>query len=370
MVRMRSAVQSRSRAPLKCGAFTQGEGIGKWVFVNISEAHPVNLILIFDGLRYTFCMDYASSGVNIDAGNRAVERIKPLVQSTFTPHVLTGLGQFASFYELPKGYSEPVLVSCTDGVGTKLKLAIEANTFDTVGVDLVAMCVNDLICCGAKPLYFLDYIAVHALNPDQIELILLGMVNGCKQADCSLVGGEMAEMNDMYRPGDFDLAGFAVGVVEKSDIIDGSQISKGDVIYALPSSGIHSNGVSLVRKVCTPMAMRDHGISLDELLTPTRIYVQDILSLVSRCRIHGIAHITGGGLIENIERILPNHLALDVEFSAIKTPDIFLKLQAAGGIHDSEMRRVFNMGVGMVVITSDRLPSEINACPIGRIVDA
>ena len=194
-------------------------------------------------------MDYASSGVNIDAGNSAVDRIKPLVQSTFNPHVLTGLGQFASFFELPKGYSEPVLVSCTDGVGTKLKLAIEANQFDTVGIDLVAMCVNDLICCGAKPLYFLDYIAVHALDPAQVESIITGMVAGCQQSDVALVGGEMAEMNDMYRPGDFDLAGFCVGVVEKSSIIDGSTIKPGHTMYALPSSGIHSNGYSLVRKV-------------------------------------------------------------------------------------------------------------------------
>ena len=275
-------------------------------------------------------MDYASSGVNIDEGNNAVDRIKPLVQSTFTPQVLTGLGQFASFVELPKGYTEPVLVSCTDGVGTKLKLAIAANQFDTVGIDLVAMCVNDLICSGAKPLYFLDYIAVHALDPNQIESIIKGMVEGCNQANCSLVGGEMAEMNDMYKKGDFDLAGFSVGVVEKSNIIDGSKISVGDTIYALPSSGIHSNGYSLVRKVCTPEVMASFDISMDELLTPTRIYVSDILSAIAHGFVHGIAHITGGGLVENIERILPTGVSIDINVDSVKTPSIFSKFNKRG----------------------------------------
>ena len=293
-----------------------------------------------------------------------------MVQSTFTPQVLTGLGQFASFVELPSGYTEPVLVSCTDGVGTKLKLAIDSATFDTVGIDLVAMCVNDLICCGAKPLYFLDYIAVHALDPNQIESIMTGMVNGCKQAMCSLVGGEMAEMNDMYKKRDFDLAGFSVGVVEKSRIIDGTKISEGDTIYALPSSGIHSNGYSLVRKICTTEAMAANGISAAELLTPTAIYVDDVLSIIDQHEVHGIAHITGGGLVENIERILPKGLGLDIDYSAIQTPDIFIKLQQAGQVADSEMWRVFNMGVGMVIITSDDLSSHGTAYPIGRIINA
>ena len=315
-------------------------------------------------------MDYASSGVNIDAGNDAVDRIKPMVQSTFTPHVLTGLGQFASFVELPKGYTEPVLVSCTDGVGTKLKLAIAANQFDTVGIDLVAMCVNDLICSGATPLYFLDYIAVHALDPNHIETIMTGMVNGCKQANCSLVGGEMAEMNDMYKQGDFDLAGFSVGVVEKANIIDGSKISVGDTIYALPSSGIHSNGYSLVRKVCTPEVMASFDISVNELLTPTRIYVADILTAIAHGHVHGIAHITGGGLLENIERILPTGVSLDINVDSVKIPRIFSKIQQAGCITDAEMWRVFNMGVGMVVISPNALPKSINAYPIGTITRA
>ncbi len=315
-------------------------------------------------------MDYASAGVNIEAGNNAVDRIKPMVQSTFTPQVLTGLGQFASFVELPAGYKQPVLVSCTDGVGTKLKLAIESNIFNTVGIDLVAMCVNDLICCGATPLYFLDYIAVHALDPNQIEQIMTGMVAGCKQASCSLVGGEMAEMNDMYKKGDFDLAGFSVGVVEKSDIIDGSKISVGDTIYALPSSGIHSNGYSLVRKVCTPEVMSEYDISIQDLLTPTKIYVNDILALINAISVHGIAHITGGGLVENIERILPNGVAVDIDQSVINVPEIFRKLQRAASIDEDEMWRVFNMGVGMVIITSDQLPEDSHAYPIGQIVNA
>ena len=315
-------------------------------------------------------MDYASSGVNIDAGNDAVDRIKPLVQSTFTPQVLTGLGQFASFVELPQGYKQPVLVSCTDGVGTKLKLSIEAQTFGTVGIDLVAMCVNDLICCGAKPLYFLDYIAVHALDPNQIEQIMTGMVDGCKQANCSLVGGEMAEMNDMYKKGDFDLAGFSVGVVEKADIIDGSNVAAGDTIYALKSSGIHSNGYSLVRKVCTPDVMAEYNISMADLLTPTRIYVNDVLTLIDQMDVHGIAHITGGGLVENIERILPSGVGVDIDISKVDVPEIFTKLQSAGNIADDEMWRVFNMGVGMVIIASDPLPAGVDAYPIGRIVNA
>ena len=316
-------------------------------------------------------MDYASSGVNIDAGNSAVDRIKPLVQSTFNPHVLTGLGQFASFFELPKGYSEPVLVSCTDGVGTKLKLAIEANQFDTVGIDLVAMCVNDLICCGAKPLYFLDYIAVHALDPAQVESIITGMVAGCQQSDVALVGGEMAEMNDMYRPGDFDLAGFCVGVVEKSSIIDGSTIKPGHTMYALPSSGIHSNGYSLVRKVFNEENMADLNVSTADLLTPTKIYVREVLSIIEQVNVTGIAHITGGGLVENVERILPAGCGVDVDFGAINVPTIFEKIQTAGNVSTAEMQRVFNMGVGMVIITPDTLPANTGAITIiGTITNA
>lgn len=315
-------------------------------------------------------MDYISSGVNIDAGNDAVSRIKPMVQSTFSSHVLTGLGQFAAFFELPKGYVSPVLVSCTDGVGTKLNVAIQANIFDTVGIDLVAMCVNDLICCGAKPLYFLDYIAVHSIHPNHIEKIVKGMVRGCQMSGCSLVGGEMAEMNDMYKKGEFDLAGFSVGVVEKSHIIDGSNISVGDTIYACPSNGIHSNGYSLVRHICTPDVMTDFDISIESLLQPTRIYVDDVLPLIDQVSVTGIAHITGGGLVENITRILPNGVAIDIDRSSVRVPDIFTKLQVAGTVTDDEMWRVFNMGVGMAIITPDSLPDGVDAYPIGTIINA
>jgi phosphoribosylformylglycinamidine cyclo-ligase len=235
----------------------------------------------------------------------------------------------------------------------------------------VAMCVNDLICCGAKPLYFLDYIAVHELDPMQVEQILTGMVAGCQQSGAALVGGEMAEMNDMYRPGEFDLAGFCVGVVEKDQIIDGASIAVGDTIYALPSSGIHSNGYSLVRKIFNhPDKLSAHGVTSSELLVPTRIYVNDVLGLLQTVALHGIAHITGGGLVENIERILPQGLGVDVDFSAIKTPELFNKIQQAGAVSTAEMQRVFNMGVGMALITSATLPEGTEAYPIGRIVRA
>jgi phosphoribosylformylglycinamidine cyclo-ligase len=313
-------------------------------------------------------MDYTSSGVNIDAGNEAVDRIKPLVAKTFSPQVLTGLGQFGSFFELPSGYHQPVLVSSTDGVGTKLKVAIEANQFDTIGIDLVAMCVNDLICSGAKPLYFLDYIAVHALDPQRIETIISGMVSGCSQANMALVGGEMAEMNDMYRPGDFDVAGFCVGVVEKSGIIDGSAIREGDTIYALPSSGIHSNGYSLVRRIFSTESTRQNWrVSVQELLTPTTIYVSAVETLLKNYAVHGIAHITGGGLVENIERIVPQGLGVVIDWASVNTPSIFNTIQKAGTVSDDTMRRVFNMGVGLAIITADDMSDYPDAYPIGRI---
>ena len=310
-------------------------------------------------------MDYQSSGVNIDAGNAAVDAIKARVAATHTPGVLNGLGSFAGFFELPQGYDQPVLVSCTDGVGTKLRLAIEADVYDTVGIDLVAMCVNDLICCGAKPLYFLDYIATHAVEPDMMAQIVSGMCQACEDVGCAVIGGEMAEMNDMYQPGDFDLAGFSVGVVEKADIIDGSSIQAGDTLYALPSSGIHSNGFSLVRKVLPPEVMAREGISATDLLTPTRLYVNEVLEYVKTNEIRGIAHITGGGLEENIERILPKGLGLAIDFDSISVPEIFKTIQRVGNVAEPEMWRVFNMGVGMVLISPEPLDG---ALPIGKVV--
>jgi phosphoribosylformylglycinamidine cyclo-ligase len=312
-------------------------------------------------------MDYASSGVNIEAGNKAVELIKSRVQSTHNPFVLSRLGGFAAHMEIPPGYTNPVLVTCTDGVGTKVKLAIESGILDTVGIDLVAMCVNDMICSGATPLCFLDYIACHALVPTQMESLISGMVTGCKQANCALVGGEMAEMNDLYKEGDFDLAGFAVGVVEKSAIIDGSKIAPGHNIYALLSSGIHSNGFSLVRRVLTDEVRAKHNIAIDTLLTPTTIYVTQILDLIATHTITGIAHITGGGLVENISRILPKGTSLDINYSAWEPPSIFRTIQSIGQISDTEMYRVFNMGIGMVVITPETLPETLSLTHIGTI---
>ncbi len=303
-------------------------------------------------------MDYKSSGVNIDAGNHAVSLIKKIVKKSFTPNVLTGLGSFAAGFQFNTAdYKNPVLVSCTDGVGTKLRIAIDLKKFDTVGIDLVAMSVNDLVCMGAKPLFFLDYIACHALVPDQMQDLLTGMTQGCIESGCALVGGEMAEMNDMYKEGDIDLAGFCVGVVDRDAVIDGTQIKPGDSVYALPASGIHSNGYSLVRKVLTEAVCEREGISRESLLVPTRIYVKDILDLMKDIKITGLAHITGGGLAENTERILPEGVSITLKKSDIKVLDIFKTIQRLGPVDESEMWRVFNMGVGMVVISpSETLP--------------
>lgn len=313
-------------------------------------------------------MDYQSSGVNIEAGNEAVKRIGPAVKRTTIPGVLGGLGHFGAFFELPAGYKTPVLVSCTDGVGTKLRIAIEAGILNTVGIDLVAMNVNDLICSGAKPLFFLDYIAVHKLDPDHIQTIIEGIANGCVASGAALVGGEMAEMNDMYQQGDFDLAGFAVGVVEKSAIIDGKKIAPGDNVYALPSSGPHSNGFSLLRKVITPDIMKKHQLSYRDLLTPTRIYVKPLQQyLESGVTIHGLSHITGGGLPENIARILPPQCRVEIQAGALPKLPVFKIIQEEGAVSPDEMFRVFNMGVGMVVITPDTLPQSQDCIQIGKI---
>lgn len=297
-------------------------------------------------------IDYAQSGVNIEEGNRAVELIKSSVKKTYSSHVLNAIGGFASMVQLPAGYQEPVLVSCTDGVGTKVKIAIEHGILNSVGIDLVAMCVNDLVCCGAKPLFFLDYIACHKLVPEQAKDLIDGMVEGCLQAGCSLVGGEMAEMNDLYKKGDFDLAGFSVGVVEKSKIIDGQRIEPDHYVYGLPSAGLHSNGFSLVRKVLTSEVCEANGITPAQLLTPTRIYVKEVQALLEKADIRGIAHITGGGLAENLARILPGQVCVDIDKKQIPVPPIFKKIQTLGHIAEEEMFRVFNMGIGLVVIAA------------------
>lgn len=313
-------------------------------------------------------MDYQSSGVSIDSGNRAVQLIKDKVRDTFTPNVLGDLGGFAGFFELPEGYRKPVLVSCTDGVGTKVKLAIDIEKYDTIGQDLVAMCVNDMICTGATPLYFLDYIACHKLIPEQMDDIVTGIAKACKQTGMALIGGEMAEMNDVYREGDFDLAGFSVGIVEKDEIIDGSAIAAGQTVYALPASGIHSNGYSLVRKIIAEgSGSRDCKLDINELITPTKLYVKEIADLRQQYSISGIANITGGGLVENINRVVPDALDLNIERDKVRVLDIFRRLQEVGGVNEDEMWRVFNMGVGMVVISEDNIPESAGVYPIGQI---
>tara|TARA_B100000131_G_C18060769_1_gene590332 strand:- start:67 stop:1032 length:966 start_codon:yes stop_codon:yes gene_type:complete len=308
-------------------------------------------------------MDYQSSGVNIDEGNRAVENIKDVVKSTHSAKVLANIGGFAAGFQFPKDdYKEPVLVSATDGVGTKIRLAIEYDGLDTVGIDCVAMCVNDLICMGANPLFFLDYIACHKVDAAIIKKVVGGIAEGCNQANCSLIGGETAEMNDMYQPEDLDIAGFCVGVVDKEKAIDGKNIQEGDTIYALPASGCHSNGYSLIRNVIKQTSLLQDA-NINQLLTPTKIYVNDINQLIKSYDIKGIANITGGGLEENVNRVLPKGLSAMIDKSMIRVLTIFDQIQKYGDIKEAEMYRVFNMGVGMVVITKE----SIKACGAYKI---
>ncbi|KJS84805.1 MAG: phosphoribosylaminoimidazole synthetase [Peptococcaceae bacterium BICA1-8] len=304
-------------------------------------------------------MSYSQAGVDIDKGNQAVELIKPLVKSTFRPEVLTELGGFGGLFALDiKKYQEPILVSGTDGVGTKLKIAFQMKKHDTIGIDAVAMCVNDVLVSGAEPLFFLDYLAVGKLEPQQVKEIVAGIAEGCRQAGCALIGGETAEMPGFYSEGEYDIAGFVVGVVDKSQIIDGSKIKPGDVILGFPSSGLHSNGFSLVRKVFLERA----GLSLDEhieeleqklgdaLLEPTRIYVALMKKILELYKIKGLAHITGGGLTENIPRILPDNCQAKISQGSWPVLPVFKLLQKLGDIATEEMYRTFNMGIGMVVI--------------------
>ena len=304
-------------------------------------------------------MTYAGAGVNIDAGNETVDRIGPIARATFRPEVLTGIGGFGALFALDTGrYKNPVLVSSTDGVGTKLKVAFLSGSHDTVGIDLVAMCVNDIVTLGAEPLFFLDYLGTGALRPDVAEAVVRGIARGCTEAGCSLIGGETAEMPSFYREGEYDLAGFAVGVVERDRILDGSAVTEGDVLIGIPSSGLHSNGYSLVRQIvfdrlALPLdePMEPFGRTLaEELLEPTRIYVKPIRSLLDRVPVHGLAHITGGGLVENIPRILPDGLGAVLTKGSWPVPAIFPFLQEAGAIEEGEMLRTFNNGIGMAVI--------------------
>lgn len=302
---------------------------------------------------------YADAGVDINAGNRAVALMKKSVQSTRRPGVLTGIGGFGGLFQLDTTrYREPVLVSGTDGVGTKLRVAFLLDRHDTIGIDAVAMCVNDILVLGAEPLFFLDYLAVGRLEPAKVAAIVAGIAHGCRQAGCALIGGETAEMPGFYGDGEYDIAGFAVGVVEKSKIIDGSNIKAGDVVIGLPASGLHSNGYSLARRVLLEGARdrqaaieKELGCTLgEELLKPTRIYVSQVLPLFGKFNIKGMAHITGGGLVENIPRILPPGTAVELSTAAWEVPRVFGVIAREGPVAAHEMYRVFNMGIGLVLV--------------------
>lgn len=303
-------------------------------------------------------LSYRDAGVDIDAGDALVDRIKPLAKKTLREGVLGGIGGFGALFEVPKRYKEPVLVSGTDGVGTKLKLAFELNRHDTVGQDLVAMSVNDILVQGAESLFFLDYFACGKLDVDTAASVVGGIAKGCELAGCALIGGETAEMPGMYPDGEYDLAGFAVGVVEKSKIIDGSTIQPGDVILGLASSGAHSNGYSLVRKVIERAkpdmnAPFDGDRTLaDVVMAPTRIYVKQMLAVMQKVSVKGMAHITGGGLTENVPRVLSDQVTAVIDKSAWARPKLFQWLQAQGNVAEAEMHRVFNCGIGMVVVVA------------------
>ena len=300
-------------------------------------------------------LTYKDAGVDIDAGNELVERIKPLVKRTQRPEVLAGIGGFGGLFSRPPGrYTEPVLVSGTDGVGTKLMLAQHLNQHRTIGIDLVAMCVNDVLVQGAEPLFFLDYFACGKLDNDVAADVIAGIADGCLQAGAALIGGETAEMPDMYAPGEYDLAGFTVGAVERAALIDGSAISEGDIVIGIASSGPHSNGYSLIRKVLDRAgdAQVEGGSAAERLLAPTRIYVKPVLALLEQVRVNGLAHITGGGITENIPRVLSGDLNAAIDTTSWQQGPVFDFLQEHGNIETAEMRRTFNCGVGMVVVVN------------------
>ncbi len=303
-------------------------------------------------------LSYRDAGVDIDAGAELVERIKPHVKRTMRPEVMGGLGGFGALFEIPLDrYKKPVLVSGTDGVGTKLKLAMQLNKHDSIGIDLVAMCVNDILVLGAEPLYFLDYYATGKLDNDVASDVIKGIAEGCYQAGAALTGGETAEMPGMYSEGDYDLAGFCVGIVEKEQIIDSSKVSAGDVLIGIASSGPHSNGYSLIRKVIEVsqadlnQACGDTTLG-EALLAPTRIYVKSIHALLEQVDIHAMSHITGGGLLENLPRVMPDNTRAQIDASSWEMPEVFKWLQQEGNIEAQEMYRTFNCGIGMVVVVS------------------
>ena len=304
-------------------------------------------------------LTYRDAGVDIDAGDNLVENIKPFAKRTMRPGVMAGIGGFGALFRVPRGYKEPVLVSGTDGVGTKLKLAFELKRHDTVGIDLVAMSVNDILTLGAEPLFFLDYYACGKLDVKSATQVIKGIAAGCEQAGCALIGGETAEMPGMYPAGEYVLAGFAVGVAEKSKIINGKSIKPGDVILGLASNGAHSNGYSLIRKILSTrrvnLSTKLDGKPLKELiLAPTRIYVKPVLALAKKVKLKGMAHITGGGLVENIPRVLAAGLCARIDKNAWPMPPLFTWLQQQGNVADSEMHRVFNCGIGLIIVVSPK----------------
>lgn len=321
---------------------------------------------VFEAMNMATNLTYKDAGVDIDAGEELVERIKGPVKRTTRPEVIGGLGGFGALTRIPKGYTEPVLVSGTDGVGTKLRLAIDLERHNTVGQDLVAMCVNDLIVQGAEPLLFLDYYATGKLNVDVAASVVTGIANGCEMAGCALVGGETAEMPGMYEVGDYDLAGFSVGVVEASKIIDGSKVKAGDTIVAIASSGPHSNGYSLIRHILKVAEVKPNEDKLpsgksvaDAVMEPTRIYVKPLLELLKQVDVHAMAHITGGGFWENIPRVLPADAVATIDASTWQWPEIFEFLKNKGNVSTYEMYRTFNCGVGMFVVVD---ASEADKC--------
>ena len=315
-------------------------------------------------------LTYSGAGVDITKGNQAVELMKPLVKSTFRKEVVTDLGGFGGLFAIEKDkYEEPILVSGTDGVGTKLKIAFEMGKHDTIGIDAVAMCVNDVLVNGAEPLFFLDYLAVGKCEPEQGAAVVSGIAEGCRQAGCALIGGETAEMPGFYPVGEYDVAGFTVGIVDKKKMIDGSHICAGDVVLGLPSTGVHSNGFSLARKVLLEHA----GLKMDEeidilgaklgdvILTPTKIYVKTILELLQQADIKGMAHITGGGLLENIPRVLPENCQVQIDSTTWPALPIFQLIQEKGNVEKREMFRTFNMGIGFVLICDAENAEKIKA---------
>ena len=310
-------------------------------------------------------LSYLDAGVDIDAGNELVERIKTAVKSTNRTGVITGLGGFGGLFQLDTSrYKQPVLVSGTDGVGTKLLLARQLERHDTIGIDLVAMCVNDILTCGAEPLFFLDYYATGKLKIDNAQAVIEGIAEGCRQSNCALIGGETAEMPGMYGQDEYDLAGFTVGVVDRPQLIDGSRIKAGHVVLGLKSSGPHSNGYSLIRKVLElsgddPSQPLGDGSLGEALLAPTRIYVKTLLPLIEHHPLDGLAHITGGGISENIIRVIPDGLGLEIDLSSWEFPEVFKWLQSNGNIEEQEMLRTFNCGIGMVILVAEESADEV-----------